>query len=199
MKKKIPFILIIIIVSLVGYQSLAYYTTNTTSKNIITTSDIDLSLSVMTLNDEGELESLNTEAIKVMPGDIYSQIPFVTNTGQETFYTRVYLESEIVDEDGEKIDHEGLVFNIDETKWKLDTEGWYRYADTVSFGENTDPLFTTVTIPTDLGNEFTEYSMVIRLQAQCVQSQYNLYQESVLEVQGWPEATVTYTVIGGID
>ncbi len=185
MKNFFPMLACIIVVALMGNQTVAYFATQTKTTNVITTGDIDVELMNLTVDENGEIKEIDSEIKNILPGDRYSQMPYVTNQGTEDFYARVYLDYEII-KNGEELP--GLLeFNIDETKWKLDSDGWYRYVDIVKCGETApDPLFTEVYFRGDMGNEYVGSDTDIILQAQCVQAEYNVNAD-VLDVQGWSE------------
>ena len=96
------------------------------------------------------------------------------------------MESTIIDKDGNEMPNP-LIFNLDPNKWVKDSDGWYRYVNIVKSGETAaDPLFSEIHFPVTMGNEYVGSTTTVSVKAQAVQSEYNEYTNSVLEVQGWP-------------
>lgn len=109
------------------------------------------------------------------------------NTGTVDFYTRVKIEKSFVPAQGDELPelNTGLVeLNISKD-WELCEDGFYYYKKPVAPGEKTEPLFTTVTFSTKMGNEYQNVKVIIDLDAQAVQSRNN--GESALKATGWPE------------
>ncbi len=200
-KKKLLCIASLLLLSaMVCYQTAAYYTASTTTTNVLSTGQVVMKLyetipdgsDGTTTLDEGESAA---DTIKILPGDTVSQVPYVENTGSEDFYTRVSVTVSVV-KDGEteavspEVAQTLVSLNIDETKWVLDSEGWYRYTDIVAAGATTaDPLFTEVSFLPALDNDYIDCTITITVDSQSVQAAYNTYDEasgSVLDVQGWP-------------
>ena len=190
MKKYGPIIALLLVIGLMGFQTLAYFTTQTKTTNVITTASIDIELYNMMLDANGEEVALDTEIDGIIPGDTESQRPYVTNTGEVPLYARVHLSSNIIDRNGEEMLNI-LEFNIDTENWIADkaNDGWYYYKDIIQPGEKVkSPLFTEVHFPIDtMGNEHVGSTSTISVKAQAVQSEHNEH-ENVLDVQGWPLA-----------
>ena len=76
--------------------------------------------------------------------------------------------------------------NIDETNWKLHTDGWYYYTGIVEPGQTTPVLFTQVTFVGDkVTNEYLGKMFSLDVAVQAVQSEHN--GNEPLEALGWPE------------
>ena len=176
---------LLIVVALVGYQTIAYFTAEGTTKNTITTGSLDIELFNLAIDENGETGALETEITHILPGDTCSQMPYVKNTGTEAFYARVNLSSKITKNEEEMPNI--LVFNINKEKWKLDEDGWYRYVDIIEPGETVPhPLFTEVHFPgVEMNNSYVGTTSTVSIKAQAVQAEYNEHAD-VLDVQGWP-------------
>lgn len=186
MKKFFPILAIIILLNLNANQTLAYFSTQASTVNTISTADLELNLYSMSLNENGDEVPLNTKIQNIIPGDTYSQIPYVKNLGTTDCYTRINLKSSIKDKSGKDLPNL-LKFNIDETKWILDDEGYYRYFEILKSGETIPvPFFTEIHFPVEMDNKYIGSVTEICLQAQAVQSDYN-EKANVLDVQGFGE------------
>ena len=114
---------------------------------------------------------------------------YVENNGSVDFYTRVKIEKRFVPAQSDelpKLDTDLVELNINEKYWELRKDGFYYYKESVKPEEETEPLFTTVTFSTKMGNEYQNVKVIIDLDAQAVQSRNN--GESALEATGWPES-----------
>lgn len=187
---------LILLLSMIGYQTLAYYTAESTTTNVISTNYVE-----MELYEEIKADGVNwefipiEETVSIMPGDVVEQKAYVKNTGSEDFYARVSAEVSVVDADGEALSAEVVSLNIDTENWVLDEDGWYRYINIVPAGETTEaPLFTDISFSTAMDNSYIGCTITIVVGSQSVQSTYNEYDmengETVLDVEGFPESEV---------
>lgn len=187
---------LIMLVEIMGYQTFAYFTAESTATNVISTGYVE-----MELYEEIKADGVNWEfipigeTVSIMPGDVVEQKAYVTNTGSEDFYARVSAEVLVVDANGETLSADAVSLNIDTDNWVLDEDGWYRYVDVVPVGETTaNPLFTEVSFSTAMDNSYIGCTITIVVGSQSVQSKYNEYDiengETVLDVQGFPESEV---------
>lgn len=165
--------------------TLAYFTAEETAQNVITMGSLKMEL--VELNEEGKPW---TNVENIVPGMEVTKEAFVKNTGTVDFYTRVKIEKRFVPAQGDelpKLDTDLVELNINEKYWELGNDGFYYYKNKkpVAPGEKTEPLFTTVTFSTKMGNEYQNVKGIIDLDAQAVQSRNN--GESALEATGWPE------------
>lgn len=164
--------------------TLAYFTAEETAQNVITMGALKMDL--VELNEKGEPW---TDVENIVPGMEVTKKAFVKNKGTVDFYTRVKITKRYVNEQGEKLPelNTGLVELDLGEDWELDEDGfYYYYKKPVAPGEETEPLFTTVTFSTKMGNEYQNVKVIIDLDAQAVQSRNN--GESALEATGWPES-----------
>ncbi len=172
--------------------TLAATTVRARTTNVITTGSVKVQLVQKTTNENGEvLDFTPTELLEIVPGARYSQMPYAQNIGTEECYVRMLVQTRTIAADGETILPNAIVLDIDSSQWVLDDEGWYRYVGVLSSGEETAvPLFTSVSFPLSMDNSYLGATMEITLAVQGVQAEYNLYEDSVLEVQGFPQGDV---------
>lgn len=165
--------------------TLAYFTAEETAQNVITMGSLKMELVELDEKDEPWEDVEN-----IVPGMEVTKKAYVENNGTVDFYTRVKITKTFVPAQGEELPElntELVRLDINEKYWKLD-EGdfYYYYKKPVAPGEKTEPLFTTVTFSTKMGNEYQNVKVIIDLDAQAVQSRNN--GDSALEATGWPES-----------
>lgn len=172
MKIKI-FIFLGILIILSGfmiYDTYANYIVSSKTTNVITTNEVQIELIEKRYTEDGIMVDFEDEMIhKIYPGDCFSKIPYVENTGTEPCYVRIHIDTEF---------HEYLVFDINENWIKEETtenteNGWYRYNKILEVGETTEPIFTTVSFSLLMGNEFIGKEITVDLKADAVQSEHN--------------------------
>ena len=163
--------------------TLAYFTAEETAQNVITMGSLKMEL--VELNEDGKPWE---DVENIVPGMEVTKKAYVENNGTVYFYTRVKITKSFVNEQGEKLpDLNTDLVELDLGEdWELDEDGFYYYEESVKPGEETEPLFTTVTFSTKMGNEYQNVKVIIDLDAQAVQSRNN--GESALEATGWPES-----------
>ncbi len=162
--------------------TLAYFTAEETAQNVITMGALKMDL--VELNEKGEPW---TDVENIVPGMEVTKKAFVKNTGTVDFYTRVKITKTFVPAQGEELPelNTGLVKLELGEDWEPGNDGFYYYKEPVAPDGETEPLFTTVTFSTKMGNEYQNVKVIIDLDAQAVQSRNN--GESALKATGWPE------------
>ena len=165
--------------------TLAYFTAEKTAQNVITMGSLKMELVELDANGQPW-----EDVADIVPGMEVTKKAYVENNGSVDFYTRVMITKRYVNEQGEELpdlDTDLVELNISED-WELRKDGFYYYKNKkpVAPGEKTEPLFTTVTFSTKMGNEYQNVKVIIDLDAQAVQSRNN--GESALEATGWPES-----------
>ena len=91
MKKRLAIAgVIAAVLALCALGTLAYFTAEGRATNVITTGTVELTLHEMQQGADGQLAEYPDEPITgVMPGQSVSKIPYVENSGSQSFYTRV--------------------------------------------------------------------------------------------------------------
>lgn len=192
MKKRLAIAgVIAAVLALCALGTLAYFTAEGRATNVITTGTVKLALT-----EEGEgtpLENGSGMVFRgVMPGQVVSKQPIVTNTGTGSFYARVKVDIAIqpAPEQGETQLSSALVQpGMDAEHWVDGGDGWFYYNGTVEPGASVSP-FGTVTFAPEMGNEYQNCTVTLSIQAQAVQVKNNPIPAggTVLDVQGWPAA-----------
>ncbi len=192
MKKRLAIAgVIAAVLALCALGTLAYFTAEGRATNVITTGTVELTLHEMQQGADGQLAEYPDEPITgVMPGQSVSKIPYVENSGSQSFYTRVKVAVTVTGADGAPLSGDVVSLNVDARKW-LQKDGWYYCAEPVASGEeNRVALFDTVTFAADMGNAYQNCTVAIDIEAQAVQVKNNPIPAggTVLDVQGWPAA-----------
>ena len=178
------------VLAILALGTLAYFTVEGRATNVITTGTVAL-----TLTEEGEGTPLESGTgmvfANVMPGQVVSKQPIVTNAGTEEFYARVKVDIHIVPAPGgEALSADLVQPGINTETWLDGGDGWYYYAGAVAPDTAVSP-FGTVSFAPGMGNEYQNCTVTLSIQAQAVQVKNNPIplNGSVLDVQGWPAAT----------
>lgn len=164
--------------------TLAYFTAEETAQNVITMGSLKMELVELDEKDEPWEDVEN-----IVPGMEVTKKAYVENNGSVDFYTRVKIEKRFVPAQSDelpKLDTDLVELNINEKYWELGNDGFYYYKEPVAPDGETEPLFTTVTFSTEMGNEYQNVKVKIDLDAQAVQSRNN--GDSATKATGWPES-----------
>lgn len=186
MKKKVMVCaLVLICLSVAAGSTLAYFTKDVVAHNVITTGGISIALNEWA--DADKTEAFPQDGIaNVMPGSEVTKIVEVANTGENAAYVRISVEKaiELAGEGNEEINPQLIDLDINTEKWQLGTDGFYYYKEALAGGATTEPLFTTVTFKTEMGNPYQGCTVGINVTAQAVQAANN--GSDPLTAQGWP-------------
>lgn len=176
-RKQLAAVLLFLLLAVLPYHTLAYFTDETRTNNIITMGN--LSLQLHEIGADGK--PFPSEALTgVMPGQQIAKQVFLENAGAATMWVRVRLVTQVSG---------GLSFDpyfsldLDTDHWEA-RDGWYYYAAPLAAGQVTEDLFTTVTASTQMGNAYQDCTVTISVQAQAVQ--YDNNGATVWEATGWP-------------
>lgn len=185
MKKKILLAAAVVIcLAVVASGTLAYFTSEDTAHNVITSGGVNIQVVEKTEGKDGALVDFPEDGVKgVMPGSAVSKIVSVENTGENEAWIRVKVEAKITSADDKELPVDVMDYEIGED-WHMDFDGYIYYAKPVAPGEFTEILFDTVTFAPQMGNEYQNCTANIVVSAQAVQTANN--GETVLDAQGWP-------------
>ncbi len=192
MKKKILLVAAAFVcVAITASGTMAYFTSEDTAHNVITSGSVNIEVVEKTRRDDGVLVDFPEEGITgVMPGTDVSKLVSVENTGASEAWIRLWVESSIRDTEGAAlplaIPEAGPVMTYEVgANWIQGEDGYYYYTLPVASGESTELLFDAVAFSPEMGNEYQGCTANIVIAAQAVQSANN--GENVWEAQGWPE------------
>ena len=182
--------LLICCLALIAYSTVAYYTTEGTARNVITSGKV--SVKVEEWQDTGgELTAYPyAEGLDVMPGNVINKIVTVKNEAASAF-VRARYTVEIKDADGSIMEHTDeelaalMTVSGSDENWIADG-GWYYYKTPLERGQSTEPLFETVEFSgVNMDNRYQGCSIRLIVETEAVQAAHN--GDDVLKVQGWGE------------
>lgn len=186
MKKKLLMLsAVAICLAIFAAGSLAYFTSQDTAHNVITTGGVEIRLNEWANADR-------TEPFKdlegMMPGVSVTKIAEVENTGTADAWVRVLVKKDVtVKEQTEVAPSDDLItLDLNDAFWTLGNDGYLYYKDILKPGETTEPIFTKVGFAPEMGNEFQGATVTVDVLAQAVQTAHN--GATVMEAQGWPAA-----------
>lgn len=185
MKKKLTFLIsVIIILAFAISGTLAYFSDEVITHNVITTGNVALQVS---LDGDGE-------TIPVMPGSkVERPLEIIAAEGTAQAYIRVKYDVVFRDAAGEIMLHTpaemDAVLLIDEdTQHWTEKDGWWYYGGTIGDGAKTEPLYREIAFSGEnMDNDYQGCTIRVTVTAQGVQKANN--GDSALEAEGWPEAS----------
>ena len=183
MKKKLLILsLAAICLAITAIGTLAYFTSEGTAHNVITTGGVEIAVQEWADEDkQTPFEDLEG----IMPGMTVTKIAEIKNTGASDAWVRVKVEKNIQLQ-GEGKPDTGLVeLTLNTADW-TEKDGYYYYTKVLKPGEVTAPIFTAVTFKPDMGNEYQNATATVDVVAQAVQTANN--GATVMDAQGWPNA-----------
>jgi len=189
MKNKLKnLILILLAVScqfVVVHGSLAYFTKDTTTRNIITTGGVTIRVSEYA--DEEKTTPFPEEGVDgVMPTSSVTKIVELDNIGSSPAWVRIMVEKSVKLADGTEAqpDDSLIVLDIDDSAW-TERDGWYYWNTALEPGDSTTPLFRHVSFAASIPDEYQHCTAEVSVIAQAVQTASN--GGSALDALGWPE------------
>ena len=183
MKKKLLILsLAAICLAITAIGTLAYFTSEGTAHNVITTGGVEITVQEWADEDkQTPFEDLEG----IMPGMAVTKIAEIKNTGASDAWVRVKVEKNI-ELQGEGTSDTSLVeLTLNTADW-TEKDGYYYYTKVLKPGEVTAPIFTAVTFKPDMGNEYQNATATVDVTAQAVQTANN--GATVMDAQGWPNA-----------
>lgn len=171
-----------ILATLLGQNTVAYYTTVGKATNVITSGSITFKIHETT--DQGT--EFPAEGVYVIPGQVVSKRVTVENLCDHPFYLRV---KPVYGVDSDELTAEDCFkLNINSEDWIL-SDGWYYYKDIVEPGTTTEQVFSHVEIVGDkVDNQYIGSTLTLTVKAQAVQSENNpLSGSDTSSAVGWPE------------
>ena len=175
--------LIAMIVTFLGSNTLAYFTTAGISTNVVTSGNIRLLIHEKT--DQGT--DYPTGGVYVMPGDVVSKQVTIENDCDHPFYLRVKILCGV---DAQELSAEDCFkLNIDEQNWQY-VDGWYYYTEILQPGQISPWVFSHVEIVGEnVDNRYLGKTLSLTVTAQAVQSENNPLTDGLVHTaSGWPAA-----------
>ena len=182
MKRKLLILSVLVIcVATLAAGTLAYFTSEGTAHNVITTGGVDITLQEWA--DEGKTKPFE-DLTGIMPGMTVTKIAEIKNTGASEAWVRVKVEKNIRLAGEGEVNPDLVELTIDTADW-TEKDGYYYYNKALKPGEVTAPIFSAVTFNASMGNEYQNATATVDVYAQAVQTANN--GETALNAQGWPK------------
>ena len=146
--------------------TLAYFTDQDATTNVVEMGHVDIEL------DEPIFSRMyvNNTITNVVPNQSIKKDPTIAvGEGSEDCYLRVQLTTEYLDND-QKAEILNTA-NIDKEDWTMGEDGYLYFQDRVKAGD-VIPVFDTITVPAQWGNEVADLSFEINIQAEAIQANY---------------------------
>ena len=180
MKRKLLILSVLAIcIAALAAGTLAYFTSEGTAHNVITTGGVEITLREWA--DE-EKKTPFKDLTGIMPGMTVTKIAEVRNTGASEAWVRVKVEKNIRPEAQVEVDPDLVELTLTDD-W-TERDGYYYYNKPLKPGEVTTPVFTAVTFDAAMGNEYQNAKATVDVYAQAVQTANN--GATALEAAGWP-------------
>ncbi len=168
--------LVIICLAIAAYGTVAYYSYEDNSDNVITTSNVKIEVPGWAAKN----------AFAVMPGTEVSKALEVKNIGAQSAWVRIRVETSI--ELAENVQGQPnaslIVMDYDITHWML-KDGYFYYLKELHSKETTEPLFSNVMFSKEMKNQYQKSQAMIEIKAEATQSVHN--GANVFEAAGWPD------------
>ena len=182
MKRKLLILSVLVIcVATLAAGTLAYFTSEGTAHNVITTGGVDITLQEWA--DEGKTKPFE-DLTGIMPGMTVTKIAEIKNTGASEAWVRVKVEKNIRLAGEGEVNPDLVELALDTANW-TEKDGYYYYNKALKPGEVTAPVFSAVTFNASMGNEYQNATATVDVYAQAVQTANN--GATALEAQGWPK------------
>ncbi len=181
MKKKIIIYSVFLsLVSIMAFNTLAYFTSREDVTNIITTGYIELEIVEVGFDvKEFPLEGID----RITPGSEVVKNVSILNSGRNPMWLRVKAVKNFTD--NEELDRDIAFINFNLDDWTFDG-GWYYYNAELLPDEFTTELFSKVLFDAErMDNSYQNQTFTIDVIAEAVQSQNNGL--SAVLAAGWED------------
>ena len=186
MKKILITTLVFIILTVLIFNTSAYYTDSIASLgNKIDTGTVDIELREMRINETSGEKEAYAGPVSVMPGVSVSKIVTAYNAGDLPAYIRIRVEQrfELTQNAAGAAEANMIGWELNTTSWEA-RDGYYYYREPLAPGAETEPLFTQVTFSAGMDDRYEGSLAYIKVTMDAVQSNEN--GASVFEADGWP-------------
>lgn len=183
-KKTVLLIAALCILALVGGTAAYYTATSDVAVNTVKASNLKVEMMMMQEDGDGNQTPVTGDGAIINPGETYSRIAMVKNSGKETAWVRVKGDLMVNGETISFVDNPYITLedlNVDDWVWE---SGYFYYKKPLASGETTTPLFTGVTLAQDIDNEMAGAQINLQPVAEGTQVKHN--GSSALEADGWP-------------
>ena len=187
MKKKILTVVLFLLLLCGVVGTTAYYTTQGTARNVITSGNIrvelqewgDLAMTKAFENPEG-----------IMPDDVVTKVVTAKNIGANPAWVRICVDKSFrlgqETEEAQRIaaqEQALIMLDINTADW-TEKDGWYYYNTPLEPNAVSKPLFTAVSFGEEMSNVWQGGQVIVNVSMDAVQTANN--GTTVLEAAGWP-------------
>ncbi len=192
MKKKVSIIITAaaLVALIVVGSTLAFFTSQGTVQNTITTGDVKITLTEPKFKDSGVQDGNVIYMHDITPGQSIVKDPTITNTGSHDAYIRCKLDITGLNfdenEDNAATRKIQLLSGIDinSTDWVQANDGYYYYQTKLATGDNVK-FFENVKIPEEWDNAFASKSFSINVTAEAIQADNFTPHRTNAHIDGW--------------
>jgi len=187
MKKRLVSLAVIIsCLAVLSTGTYAYFTTEETTHNIITTGNVQIAIRETMLdptNKNNEIPYIDAE--NILPGDSISKIVRIENIGKSDAWVRVKVEKDITLAAGQTGNANiGLIeVDFNTADW-TEKDGYYYYNHKLDAGEKTSALFEEVVFSKSMDNIYQNCTINVDVKAQGTQVDNN--GTKAIDAKGWP-------------
>ena len=185
-KKKIVATVCLFLLTVLSFtfSTIAYFTDQVSAQGSnISTGDLRVEL-IETTSTEN---LLSDGSMRIMPGYVVNKSVAIKNEGTLPVWVRIRVDSLItlsaaMQGRENEIDKTLIHLNINTDAW-VERDGYYYHRTAVTSGNETAPLFTTVTFDTAMGNLYKDSTILLDLTVDSLQANTN--GTSPITAVGW--------------
>lgn len=168
MSRNKMYILAVILILIMCVSGIYAFTNSTivNVKNELNTGVVKIELNEYSKNVDGTESLYNDVNLNVLPGQVISLIPRISNLGDSS-YVRAKIGYSNSDNSTATLTQDEI--NGISTKWLKKGDYWY-YTEPLKSGENVD-IFSSVTIPANLSNDYQGKEFKLDITAEAVQAE----------------------------
>ena len=193
------FLLLFVAFGTFAAQTYAYFW-DTASSNQNKIEAGNLAIELLEIDSSEAEQAAHVSPVKFAPGTTVEKIVKIKNTGSLPVYVRVRIEKAVTNQGGEMPDGwEELIacnFNVDDPstpgireKLWLYHDGYYYYCTIIDPESITASLFDEVHFSEEMGNEFANADIELKVICQAVQANGN--SDDPITAWGWPTESNT--------
>lgn len=203
MKKRVFVAAVIVVcIAMLAAGTVAYFTDDVVTHNIITSGEIDISIvevaeeNALPIKKDGKI--IGYSFADLLPDMTVKKDVKVSNDASEPAWIRVKLAHTITGKDG-KTTLENVVDGVEMVqyavpaanadKW-VEHEGWYYYTEPLAAKAQTVSVMENVLFAKEMDNDYMECKVELTVKAEAVQAKNNPIPEgkAVYDIPGWPNA-----------
>ena len=183
--RNLPLLLLALVLS----GTMAYFTGDVRTRNVITTRNV--AIEVLEFRDTAMQERYPSEPVPMNPGQRVTKVAVVQNAGDVESWVRVKVESSVKLADGTDGDASFINIHYIADGWLKDGD-YYYHKTPLPAGAVTGMIFDEVSFPTNLSSAVQGGMAYVTVSAQAVQVKNNnpvsqlTTHDDVAQINGWP-------------